>query len=152
MKLLGAATVRLLLHDRDDVAEQPIPDRARGGVVAIGVGEDARAALGAERAAHVVGVLAHPDRDGFALQLRVELEAELRRPIRNAWWRQTGVDARCTAPAGRSYVSPCQCTTSGCAGRPASAGSRSAPIRSTGPQPTSRAGTGLPSGPGRVFG
>ena len=76
--LLGAATVRLLLHDRDDVAEQPIPDRARVGVVAIGVGEDARAALGAERAAHVVGVFAHPDRDGFALELAGETAGRTR--------------------------------------------------------------------------
>src|SRR5947207_12604253 len=38
---LGAATVRLLLHDRDDVAEQAIPDRARVVVEALGVGEDA---------------------------------------------------------------------------------------------------------------
>src|SRR6185436_13975629 len=76
LKVLGAATVRLLLHERQDVAEQAIPDRARRCVVAIGVGEDARAALRPERVAHVVGVLAHPGGDGLAFELDVELQAE----------------------------------------------------------------------------
>src|SRR5262245_43515059 len=67
LKVLGAATVRLLLHERKNVAEQPIPDRQRGRVVPFGVGKDARAALGTQRALHVVGVLAHPDGDRFAL-------------------------------------------------------------------------------------
>src|ERR1051325_229396 len=39
LKVLGAVTVRLLLHERKDVAEEAIPDWARGGVVALGVGE-----------------------------------------------------------------------------------------------------------------
>src|SRR6185369_2805299 len=76
LKVLGAATVRLLLHGRQEVAEQAIPDRARRCVVAIGVGEDARAALRPERVAHVVGVLAHPGGDGLAFELDVELQAE----------------------------------------------------------------------------
>ena len=65
---------------------------------------------------------------------------------------QSGVEARCTAPGGRSNVSPCQCSTISCARRPASAGSRSAPKKSTGPQPTSRASTAAPSAARRVFG
>src|SRR3954470_20323930 len=76
LKVVGAATVRLLLHERDDVAEQPIPDRARRRVVALGVGQDAGAAVGTERAAHVVRVLAHPQGDRLALQLGVKLEAK----------------------------------------------------------------------------
>src|SRR3954467_451654 len=67
LNVFGAATVRLLLHEGDDVAEQAIPDRARVVVEAFGVGEDARAAFGTQRAPHVIGVLAHPERDGFAL-------------------------------------------------------------------------------------
>src|SRR5262245_16715607 len=76
LNVLGAATGCLLLHERKDVAEQPVPDRHRGRVVALRVGEDARATLGAQRAAHVVRVLADPGRDCLALQLGVELQTE----------------------------------------------------------------------------
>ena len=72
-----------------------------------------------------------------------------RRPMRNAWCRQTGVDARWTAPRGRSNVSPCQCSTSWPRGQARQRRLAAAPAtRSTGPQPTSRAGHRLAVRPG----
>src|SRR5882724_6396492 len=67
-------------HLADDVAQQAIPDGARVGEVALGVGEDARAAVLAVRLAHIGGVLAHPDGDVVGRQLAVELQREVLPP------------------------------------------------------------------------